>query len=188
MIAMRNDGASFGGLSHKLISPRARIILLSFIYFYLLLIAGAFGNVVVSTAIGLKAAPMAWLLPDHRRHPGRTDDLSLEAGYNSDHCSYGCHRFVWDISGNDRSLQHYSGSGLANSRPCGRSWHLSSATSQQFCRSGDLRCLLTMWHRILYFSASSSGLSESSCSTLILRFPLTLTLRSTSDRYGRSCL
>ena len=61
MVAMRKDGASFGGLSHKLISPRARIILLSFIYFYLLLIAGAFGNVVVSTAIGLKYSPMAWL-------------------------------------------------------------------------------------------------------------------------------
>jgi carbon starvation protein len=61
MIAMRHEGASFGGLSHRLISPRARIILLSFIYFYLLLIAGAFGNVVVSTAISLKAAPMAWL-------------------------------------------------------------------------------------------------------------------------------
>jgi len=61
MVAMRNDGASFGGLSHKLVSPRARIILLAFIYFYLLLIAGAFGNVVVSTAVGLKAAPMAWL-------------------------------------------------------------------------------------------------------------------------------
>lgn len=61
MIAMRKEGASLGGLSHKLISPRARVILLSFIYFYLLLIAGAFGNVVVSTAIGLKAAPMAWL-------------------------------------------------------------------------------------------------------------------------------
>ena len=62
MVAMRNEGASFGGLSHRLISPRARMILLSFIYFYLLLIAGAFGNVVVSTVIGLKAAPMAWLL------------------------------------------------------------------------------------------------------------------------------
>jgi carbon starvation protein len=61
MMAMRKDGASLGGLSHKLISPRARIILLSFIYFYLLLIAGAFGNVVVSTAIGLKSSPMAWL-------------------------------------------------------------------------------------------------------------------------------
>jgi carbon starvation protein len=61
VVAMRSEGASFGGLSHKLISPKARVILLSFIYFYLLLIAGAFGNVVVSTAIGLKAAPMAWL-------------------------------------------------------------------------------------------------------------------------------
>src|SRR5512136_821847 len=61
MVAMRNEGASFGGLSHKLISPRARVILLAFIYFYLLLIAGAFGNVVVSTAVGLKPAPMAWL-------------------------------------------------------------------------------------------------------------------------------
>lgn len=61
MVAMRNDGASFGGLSHRLISPRARVILLSFIYFYLLLIAGSFGNVVVSTAIELKASPMAWL-------------------------------------------------------------------------------------------------------------------------------
>jgi carbon starvation protein len=61
MVAMRHEGASFGGLSHKLISPRARIILLSFIYFYLLLIAGAFGTVVMSTATGLKSAPMAWL-------------------------------------------------------------------------------------------------------------------------------
>jgi carbon starvation protein len=61
MMAMRKEGASFGRLSHELISPRARIILLSFIYFYLLLIAGAFGNVVVSTAVGLKSSPMAWL-------------------------------------------------------------------------------------------------------------------------------
>jgi len=61
MIAMRKDGASLGGLTHKLISPRARIILLAFLYFYLLLIAGAFGNVVVSTAVGLKGSPMAWL-------------------------------------------------------------------------------------------------------------------------------
>jgi len=61
MIAMRKEGASLGGLSHRLISPRARIVLLSFIYFYLLLIAGAFGNIVVSTAITLKMSPMAWL-------------------------------------------------------------------------------------------------------------------------------
>ncbi len=61
MMAMRKDGASFGGLSYKLISPRARVILVAFIYFYLLLMAGAFGNVVTSTAVNLKSSPTAWL-------------------------------------------------------------------------------------------------------------------------------
>src|SRR5512147_3308362 len=42
VMAMRNDGLTMGGLSYKLISPRARTILLSFLYFYLLLIMGAF--------------------------------------------------------------------------------------------------------------------------------------------------
>lgn len=61
VISMRNQGASFGALSHRLISPRARLILLSFIFFYLLLVVGAFGNVVVSSAVELKSSPMAWL-------------------------------------------------------------------------------------------------------------------------------
>lgn len=46
MLAMRNEGMTMGGLSYKLISPRARNILLSFLYFYLLLIMGAFGAIV----------------------------------------------------------------------------------------------------------------------------------------------
>jgi len=62
LVPMRKDGASFGGLSYKLISPKARIILLSFIYFFLLLVAGAFGAIVVDAATGMKSAPMAWLL------------------------------------------------------------------------------------------------------------------------------
>jgi len=62
VVAMRNEGASFSGLSYKLISPRARIILLCFIYFFLLLVAGAFGAIVVDAAIGQKSSPMAWLL------------------------------------------------------------------------------------------------------------------------------
>ena len=62
VVAMRNEGASFGGLSYKLISPRARIILLCFIYFFLLLVAGAFGAIVVNAATGQKSSPMAWLL------------------------------------------------------------------------------------------------------------------------------
>lgn len=53
MLAMRNDGLTLGGLSYKLISPRARGLLLSFLYFYLLLIMGAFGAVVA----GLLANP-----------------------------------------------------------------------------------------------------------------------------------
>ena len=46
MVSMRNDGMTFGGLSHRLLSARARLILLAFIYFYLLLVAGAFGAIV----------------------------------------------------------------------------------------------------------------------------------------------
>jgi len=62
LVPMRNEGASFGGLSYRLISPKARMILLSFIYFFLLLVAGAFGAIVVDAATGMKSAPMAWLL------------------------------------------------------------------------------------------------------------------------------
>jgi carbon starvation protein len=45
VMAMRNDGLTMGGLNYKRISPRARTILLSFLYFYLLLIMGAFGAI-----------------------------------------------------------------------------------------------------------------------------------------------
>ena len=42
MVAVRNDGNSLSAISHKLIAPRTRTILFVFIFFYLLLIAGAF--------------------------------------------------------------------------------------------------------------------------------------------------
>jgi carbon starvation protein len=42
MMAVRNDGNSLSAIAHKLISPRTRRILFVFIFFYLLLIAGAF--------------------------------------------------------------------------------------------------------------------------------------------------
>src|SRR5512145_342083 len=42
MVAVRNDGNSLSAISHKLIAPRTRTILFSFIFFYLLLVAGAF--------------------------------------------------------------------------------------------------------------------------------------------------
>ena len=62
MASLRSDGLSLGGLSYKLISPRARLILLSFIYFYLLLIAGAFGAIIAGALIKLPSGPVAILI------------------------------------------------------------------------------------------------------------------------------
>jgi carbon starvation protein len=42
MVAVRNDGNSLSAISHKLIAPRTRTILFVFIFFYLMLLAGAF--------------------------------------------------------------------------------------------------------------------------------------------------
>ena len=42
MVAVRNDGNSLSAIAHKLIAPRTRMILFVFIFFYLLLLAGAF--------------------------------------------------------------------------------------------------------------------------------------------------
>jgi len=42
MVAVRNDGNSLSAIAHKLIAPRTRLILFVFIFFYLLLLAGAF--------------------------------------------------------------------------------------------------------------------------------------------------
>jgi carbon starvation protein len=42
VVAVRNDGNSMSAVSHKLIAPRTRTILFTFIFFYLMLVAGAF--------------------------------------------------------------------------------------------------------------------------------------------------
>jgi carbon starvation protein len=42
MVAVRNDGNSLSAIAHRLIAPRTRRILFLFIFFYLLLIGGAF--------------------------------------------------------------------------------------------------------------------------------------------------
>jgi carbon starvation protein len=49
IMGVRREGDTMGALSYKLISPRARVILMIFVYFYLLLIMGAFGNAVGKT-------------------------------------------------------------------------------------------------------------------------------------------
>ncbi len=58
IMGVREEGQTFGALSYRLISPRSRIILLTFIYFYLWLIMGAFGvqvgfNLLTQTAVPL---------------------------------------------------------------------------------------------------------------------------------------
>jgi carbon starvation protein len=62
MISIRHEGETFGAISYKLISPRARGILLTFIYFYLLLIAAAFGHVVTKGLSGNAALPFPMLV------------------------------------------------------------------------------------------------------------------------------
>ncbi len=42
MVAVRNDGNSLSAIAHRLIAPRTRTILFVFIFFYLMLLAGAF--------------------------------------------------------------------------------------------------------------------------------------------------
>ncbi|NOZ50797.1 MAG: hypothetical protein GXP37_12245 [Chloroflexi bacterium] len=62
MLGVREDGQSFGALSYRLVSPRARTILLTFIYFYLLLIMGAFGKIVGYDLMSNPAVPIGVLL------------------------------------------------------------------------------------------------------------------------------
>jgi len=54
MVAVRNDGNSLSAISHKLIAPRTRTILFVFIFFYLMLLAGAFIGIL---AANLSARP-----------------------------------------------------------------------------------------------------------------------------------
>jgi carbon starvation protein len=62
MVSIRSDGQTFGAISYKLISPRARKILLTFVYFYLLLIACAFGHVISKGIAGNTALPFPLLV------------------------------------------------------------------------------------------------------------------------------
>src|SRR5512143_375844 len=58
MLAVRNDGNSLSAISHKLIAPRTRSILFVFIFFYLLLIAGAFMGIMASLMAARPDVPL----------------------------------------------------------------------------------------------------------------------------------
>src|SRR5262249_22981830 len=51
VVSVRNEGNSLSAIAHKLIAPRTRQVLLLFIFFYLLLVAGAFGNLVAGVLV-----------------------------------------------------------------------------------------------------------------------------------------
>jgi carbon starvation protein len=61
IMGVRREGDTMGALSYKLISPRARNILMLFIYFYLLLIMGAFGNAVGKTLMTNTKVPFGMI-------------------------------------------------------------------------------------------------------------------------------
>jgi carbon starvation protein len=62
MIGVRQEGQTFGALSYRLISPRSRIILLVFIYFYLWLIMGSFGTQVGFNLLTQPAVPLGVII------------------------------------------------------------------------------------------------------------------------------
>jgi carbon starvation protein len=61
IMGVRREGETMGALSYKLVSPRARNILMIFIYFYLLLIMGAFGNAVGKTLMTNPKVPFGMI-------------------------------------------------------------------------------------------------------------------------------
>ena len=80
MVAVRNDGNSLSAISHRLIAPRTRTILFVFIFFYLMLLAGAFVGILAA----ILSAPARRAVRHH--HAGadgssrRADDVPLEDG------------------------------------------------------------------------------------------------------------
>lgn len=62
IMGVREEGQSFGALSYRLVSPRSRLILITFIYFYLWLIMGAFGVQVGFNLLTNPAVPLGVIL------------------------------------------------------------------------------------------------------------------------------
>src|SRR5512141_2036384 len=58
VVAVRNDGNSLSAISHRLIAPRTRSILFIFIFFYLLLIAGAFMGIMAALLAARPDVPL----------------------------------------------------------------------------------------------------------------------------------
>jgi carbon starvation protein len=62
MLAVRNDGNSLSATAHRLISPRVRSILYVFIFFYLLLVGGAFVGIMAGVLAARPDVPFGVLV------------------------------------------------------------------------------------------------------------------------------
>lgn len=62
MLSVRNDGNSLSAIAYRLISPRSRSVLFVFIFFYLLLIAGAFMGVMTALMSARPDVPLGLLM------------------------------------------------------------------------------------------------------------------------------
>lgn len=62
IMGVREEGKSFGALSYRLVSPRSRAILITFIYFYLWLIMGSFGIQVGFNLLTNSAVPLGVII------------------------------------------------------------------------------------------------------------------------------
>jgi carbon starvation protein len=62
MVSIRNDGNSLSAISHRLIAPRTRTVLFVFIFFYLLLIAGAFIGILAAILSARPDVPFGILM------------------------------------------------------------------------------------------------------------------------------
>ncbi|HKZ70052.1 MAG TPA: carbon starvation CstA family protein, partial [Anaerolineales bacterium] len=62
MLSVRNDGNSMSAIAHRLIAPRTRTILFVFIFFYLLLVAGAFVGILAAILAARPDVPFGILI------------------------------------------------------------------------------------------------------------------------------
>ena len=58
IMSVRNEGNSLSAIAHRLIAPRTRIILFLFIFFYLLLVGGAFASIITGVMNAQAQAPL----------------------------------------------------------------------------------------------------------------------------------
>lgn len=86
MLSVRNEGNSLSAISHKLIAPRTRTIMFVFIFFYLLLIAGAFVGILAAilsarpdVPFGILVLALMGLLAGQMLYKWRMDLIAITA-------------------------------------------------------------------------------------------------------------